>query len=748
MKTEKRTRNFIGIFLVFLLVGISCYLFWTQFMRKSDFAWTVSQNGYWDAVVEMGIAFWLYSMLFLFRFSRKWMRYLCIGVVILVFAYLHSFFWAVLVVSTYMFFTYMLGHAVCRIISRRCPELKSDFDFCILNGIAAVIIIVAIASSFSVGTPSKLRIILPIVFALVLAFERNYIQTLWKRLNGVLAQKDDGYHWNSAIVMAIICTMTTIMICRANLGTDYDSLWYSYRSQYVLAPEHGIFDKLTMVACVYNYPKGIETFSLPFSGLNTYSYLIGINIAFAIMLLFTGYKTARSLGVGGQISILVPLMLTLTPAITNSAITGKGDISYFYIQTVAGFRAINALKSGEGSYYFAALSLLRFSFAFKSTSLLFSSLMIVVLIAFWVIKRPKGTFHNPAIVLFPIGGLLVTVLKTWVVTGYPINTLVTSVFQKIGIPSNYPFTFPSARVTSVDTLLTDLLKERASRLFRLLFCPGSDTVTTERSWWGPLFTVVWIIAIVMIVFRPRYTWKKCHELQSYGFVVVSFLLCSGFSVVCMMLLDTPDGNYFMVLYALTYIYIATEFMSFSREMIKKLQLIAAPLALSSFLLSLATSQSWCVGVTPINLRNYGYYDHVTNYIEPTLYANNMGGIYQYLSGIDSQRMLIFAGNPDAALCLPGQTELFEHQITWAPNTTENVDALETYSEYVGMDGFLVFSDYTPMANSIDLLLNMAMKGDLSVEYQDDSCMYLAYEKDRGNVDPVIIQYLTVLNERG
>lgn len=748
MKTGEKPKRKIALLLTFFLVSISCYFFWTQFMRKSDFAWTVSQNEYWDAVIEMLFAFWLYSILFLFRFSHKWIRYLGTAVIMLAFAYLHAFFWSILVVSAYMFFTYLLGHMINRIVVRKAPELESDLDLCIVNGVAMIIVIVAIASIFHVGTPENLRIILPIVFVSVLLIEQKHLRMLWQRLSDALMQKDTGYHWGNAIMLAAICTIITIMICRANLGTDYDSLWYSYRSQYVLAPVHGIFDKLTMVACVYNYPKGVEIFSLLFSGLDTYSYLIGINIAFTVLLFRAGYKLVRSFYVCQEIGAFVSLLLALTPSITNSAITGKGDASYLYIQIVAIFFIIKALQNRQGTYYLVAFSMLIFTFAFKSTSLLFSSLIILILAVFWVIERPKGTFSNPAIALVPIAGLVVTFIKTWVVTGYPINTLVTSVFQKIGLPANYPFTFPSARVTSIGTLLTDLLGDRFVRLFRLLFCPGNDTVTTERSWWGPLFTVVWIIAVALIVLRPLYTWKKCQSSPQYAFIVISFLFCSGFSIVCMMLLDTPDGNYFMVLYALTYIYIGLEWAPFTHLDFTKVQVVLSPLILANFLLGLATSQSWCVGLTPINFQNYGYYNHKTNFIEPTLYGNDMWGIYQYLQSVDTQRMLIFAGNPDASLCLPGQTELFEHQITWAPNTTQDADSLKTFVEYVEMDGFLLFNDYIPIRNSINLLLDMAEEGNLYIKYQDDSCMYLAYEKDGKDADPTVVQYLTMLNERG
>ena len=63
---KKRSVLYVaGIFIAF-----SCIVFWNGFMRGSDFSWTVQQDGYWDAVVEMVLAYWIYLMIWCSKFRN------------------------------------------------------------------------------------------------------------------------------------------------------------------------------------------------------------------------------------------------------------------------------------------------------------------------------------------------------------------------------------------------------------------------------------------------------------------------------------------------------------------------------------------------------------------------------------------------------------------------------------------------------------------------------------------------------
>jgi hypothetical protein len=74
-------------------------------------------------------------------------------------------------------------------------------------------------------------------------------------------------------------------------------------------------------------------------------------------------------------------------------------------------------------------------------------------------------------------------------------------------------------------------------------------------------------------------------------------------------------------------------------------------------------------------------------------------LYDYMKERDKSRSLIIANKKeDELLSLPGITELYMHQLTWASYSLENPEELQDFLSYTGTDYLIV--DYDMSEESI------------------------------------------------
>lgn len=736
-----KAKQKIQIIFAVILVIVACYTFWHGFMLKSDFASIVQGQIYWNAVMEMGIAFWIYVMLLLVPFEKKVYRYGIVGIIYFLFAYLHAFFWASLFCSMYAGFVIATGYIVTGFLGKSCEKIRHEFHYCFVNGIASIIILVGVLSALGGGTPERLRMVFPALFFVELIFLRKkiveFIKKTWNDKLMVPTEKTD---YIGTVMVALVLTAVTIATCRANLGTDYDSLWYGLRSNEVLAPETGIYDKVIMMACVYTYSKGFEAFTLVFSGLRTYSFVLGCNIMLCVMLFSAIYELGKQKA-SNRASILMVMLAALTPSILNMTITAKSDIATIYLQIVVLLYAVKALKNSDGQYLLASFSALILSFGFKPSSIVFSTIIFLITLILAAKQRISIKAKEWLALSFAVGGLGVLFARTVIITGYPITSLVVGIFKRIGIEPKYPYTLPTIRTMSLRELfIPENFTERFLRLFKIFFAPNtSDIYTLEVSWWGALFTVIWIIAILSIICRPMHTVRLMRQDKVIAFQVWLLLICSAAGVGCMMLLTTPDGNYFILLHALTYWYVGTELYRAA----DKVQLtLMIPLVMCNFLLCIATSWSWINGLTPIDLSNKGYYNHEEKYIKPVVEANEALPLYEYLEVQPEKKWIACSTREEMMFVLPGTIEVYVHHIVWGANTIADAQAFDKYMHYAGVDGIIlepVYQEYYP--ECMDLIWQLAQQGHLKLDFTSENYIVLNYCNDAGQKDNDTIQYL-------
>ncbi len=682
--------NIIGLALAIFGTAI----FWIFFIRKSDFSWTAEQSGTINAVVEIALVIFFTAYILYGKFSTK-SKIALVIIEVLGFAFLHSFIWAMIVGIVYSVVTIHWGSIVCRLIKVE-DEIHSSF----LVGFVCIISIVAILSCFKVGTPNYLRICIPLLEIIVLIIDRKAsikrIEQIKKIFNYIPSKLDTVNVWASTFMIAAIC----ILIGKANYCTDYDSLWYGLRSEYVLAPFTGIYDNINLVAAVYTYPKAFEIFTLVFAGLNSFSFIIGVNFAVWLLMGLVLLDIIKELGVCKNKEIIIPMLLMLTPSITNLVNSAKPDVLSLYILLIGILYSLKGIKFRNSTHWALAFSSIIMTFAIKSTSILFSTILIMVFLIYRIMAGSKKGDNRiaSAIWIVPLVGGFVVYARTYILTGLPMTSLVVSVLSKLGFKIKYPYVLNSSRVTSIGDLLSQdgLLLQRIIRLVQIFFYPNTSAlVTTERTWWGMLFSILWLIAVADFLIHIKKRITDLKNNMTYGIVNAMFVLTSITSIGTMLILDMPDGNYYISLHAITYIYLGIYIVS---QMVNDYSFFI-PIIVDNIVLSIVISCAWSVGFTPINIKDLGYYNHDEKYKQVVMASCGLCDLYDYMKERDKSRSLIIANKKeDELLSLPGITELYMHQLTWASYSLENPEELQDFLSYTGTDYLIV--DYDMSEESI------------------------------------------------
>lgn len=740
-KNEVKKKNVV-LFIIAVVSVIAAIIFWKRFIRGSDFSWTTQQTVFWDSVAETCLIFSIFFYIFYAKYSKTLHRVVAVALTFSVFAYLHAYLVVLLAVIIYAFVIFLTGHLLTRLVASN-SSMKDQWHFKFVLGMAGVICIVSLLSAIKCGTPEMLRRILPVVFALEIILSwKDIVKWIRSPKTTLDAPAEEYGVWNAAL-MAVILTGITIEVCKGNLGTDYDSAWYGFRSQYVLAPETGIYDKNILMCCVYTYPKGIEVLSLVFSGLSSYGYFNALNLVFAVLTLHAAYEMGKMVA-KKQHALLMVAFIALTPSIMNMSLTAKSDLSTIYMQIVGLMFAIYAIKSKQSDYLVASMGVLILTLGFKPSSIVFTTIVVGIIILFAICLRIRPRLNDLSMLILPVAAVSCLFIRTAIITGYPITSIVTSVFKSLGFYPLYPYTLSSVRTTSLRTLLTtNLFWERLRRLIKLFFYPNSsDIYTLEMTWWGPMFSVLWIIALATILVFPVKTWKRVKNSNVECFITVSFLVISAASGGCMLLLETPDGNYFMLMQVVTYLFIATRLATLEKNLAPKCIPPAVLLGLCNLLLCLTISAAWMVGFTPIDLKNYGYYNHQSKYLEPMMEKNGLSNMHQYLESVSPKRLVVFSEKSQVMFYLPAISETYNELAVWGSNVLESTDSFYDYMMYAETDGILVEDQHLLIyEHGRNLLTELAERGALEIEYTSGNYVLMRVSEADGQAKQDVLQYI-------
>ena len=313
---------------------------------------------------------------------------------------------------------------------------------------------------------------------------------------------------------------------RSNVALDYDSLRYGLRSAYVLFQE-GFFSAHGQINSVYSYPKGLELLTYPLNYLPGYGFLLSFTLwtylALALvfgLLLFHFQKNRKKLYIG-------ILCFFLLPSVGNMSLTMKTDLFTLLLQ----FSALYFFLKGKR---LQSCFLLFFSYSFKPTAVVFSTLLGIVFLFTMLLecfgkrnvkahtdrntninaninanseinsntnrnrvqaKAEKWTSELPFVLFSVVYTGLIT-LRTFLITGLPFSTTFTGIFKAIGFHVNWPFNLDAHVDYSGELSLSESAFSFFRRLFSFLFYPvGEDMEHVAIAWSAVLFPLILFFGI-------------------------------------------------------------------------------------------------------------------------------------------------------------------------------------------------------------------------------------------------------------
>ena len=309
---------------------------------------------------------------------------------------------------------------------------------------------------------------------------------------------------------------------RSNVALDYDSLRYGLRSAYVLFPE-GFFSAHGQINSVYSYPKGLELLTYPLNYLPGYGFLLSFTLwtylALALvfgLLLFHFQKNRKKLYIG-------ILCFFLLSSVGNMSLTMKTDLFTLLLQLSALYFFLKGKR-------LQSCFLLFFSYSFKPTAVVFSTLLGIVFLFTMLLeffgkrntktntkeniningntginsntnpntiqtKGEKWTSELPFVLFSAVYTGLIT-LRTFLITGLPFSTTFTGIFKAIGFHVNWPFNLDAHVDYSGELSLSESAFSFFRRLFSFLFYPvGEDMEHVAIAWSGVLFPLILVFGI-------------------------------------------------------------------------------------------------------------------------------------------------------------------------------------------------------------------------------------------------------------
>lgn len=384
---------------------------------------------------------------------------------------------------------------------------------------------------------------------------------------------------------------------RSNVALDYDSLRYGLRSAYVLFPE-GFFSAHGQINSVYSYPKGLELLTYPLNYLPGYGFLLSFSLwtylALALvfgLLLFHFQKNRKKLYLG-------ILCFFLLSSVGNMSLTMKTDLFTLLLQLSALYFFLKGKR-------LQSCFLLFFSYSFKPTAVVFSTLLGIVFLFTMLLeflgkrntnsdingntsinpyinqaKGEKWTLELP-FVLFSIVYTGLITLRTFLITGLPFSTTFTGIFKAIGFQVNWPFNLDAHVDYSGELSFSESAFSFFRRLFSFLFYPvGEDMEHVAIAWSGVLFPLILLFALCQcislgrkcfsgskpfigrepvigresVIDREHFLGRDSVLLRGGGDpspwdylpLSLSFLVIMAFSLLSFVMLWQIDGNYYIL----------------------------------------------------------------------------------------------------------------------------------------------------------------------------------------------------------
>ena len=440
----------------------------------------------------------------------------------------------------------------------------------------------------------------------VLALLFRFITTgrtlqIFKDFKQFLAFLDKDFQEGTLYPLVFALPFFILQMNRSNVALDYDSLRYGLRSAYVLFPE-GFFSAHGQINSVYSYPKGLELLTYPLNYLPGYGFLLSFSLwtylVLALvfgLLLFHFQKNRKKLYLG-------ILCFFLLSSVGNMSLTMKTDLFTLLLQLSALYFFLKGKR-------LQSRFLLFFSYSFKPTAVVFSTLLGIVFLLTMLLeflgksntktntkenlninantginsntnhntiqaKGEKWTSELPFVLFSLVYTGLIT-LRTFLITGLPFSTTFTGIFKAIGFHVNWPFNLDAHVDYSGELSFSESAFSFFRRLFSFLFYPvGEDMEHVAIAWSGVLFPLILLFALWQCFSigrkclpgknslpggnsllgrnsssgREAFLCRGSDDASPWDYLPLSlsFLVIMAFSLLSFVMLWQIDGNYYIL----------------------------------------------------------------------------------------------------------------------------------------------------------------------------------------------------------
>lgn len=560
---------------------------------------------------------------------------------------------------------------------------------------------------------------------------------------------------------AFVIVMLLIQAGRMNITLDFDTLWYGVRSEYVLDNGAGIYENPGMVGMAYAYSKGLETLVLPLSDLASHSYLLFFNLWVSVLGLLGAYRLAR-LYMDRRYALMAPVCLSCIPGIMNMAISAKPDVITWTLQIfmvyymvlyirqrgslaagrkrgAAGGKRLSVNKGGvfaakgAGSREHTEFALLAISggayllsLTMKSTSLVFSTAVFGMSGLYLIAKRLlrfRAPIREWLLMAFPAAALAGIWARTMLITGMPVTSVFTSIFEKLGFQMKYPFASSALPQNWEEASNAEVLLRR---LYHMLILPtGDDMAHVVFAWGSPLllfFAGASLAGAALLFCRGPLRRRRGMEgrletpgpapskrraereapepgrrggtfcggngkslLDGYAHTV--FWPFLAVNLVSLVMLYQVDGNYFMLLYTGLILGALCILSGLRRQGFGALSRAALRLTLPilafNVLMTAESNWAWSLGFSEIRWVNNGRVNHEALQREKLVQAGNEQ-IWNILAEDSATRVIAFGDHP-GCLQFPCVVQSYK-DITSPWGNVELVNTVEAFEEYMAYAG--------------------------------------------------------------
>lgn len=715
MKKKRIMESLLALFLLALSVLCVAAPFAALFTGDGTYSWQFGDPATKKMMAEIALLFVLLSG-FLLLAEKPPVRWGGTAFICLIFCWAHVIFLPMAVSALYLGYVFLAGRFVRTVLLGQ-KDMEDGWMADFILGVSAVLCAFCLLSAFKIGSMAQLKLFSAVSGAALY---------LWAALSGGLGravcclkgsfqkdgfqknefQKDEfrnsGFQGTNRILWSLLTAFLIVMVLvqagRMNNSLDFDTLWYGVRSEYVLNNGRGIYENPGMVGMAYVYAKGLETLALPLSDLASHSYLLALNLWMAVAGLAGIYRLA-GLFMNRMWALTAAALASCIPGIMNMAISAKPDVITWTLQIFMVYYMACYIKERKFALLAMSGGAYLLSLTMKSTALVFSTAIFGMSGLYLLGRRLlslKAPWRQWLLMAAPLGALAGIWARTMMITGMPVTSVFTSIFEKLGFQMKYPFATSGLPQNYEEASnLAVLLR----RLYHMLLMPtGKDMGHVVFAWGSPLMLfLTGACAAAALLMAADWKRKKAEKgkgadrknkgkpdrssLSLYAHVV--FWPFLAVNLVSLVMLYQIDGNYFMLLYTGIIIgglsLMASLKQAGHSRFMRAVSWLLVPIMAFNVLMTAESNWAWSLGFSEIQWVNKGRVNHEALQHEKMVQTGNEQ-IWNILAEDQGTRVIAFGDHP-GCLQFPCVVQSYK-DITSPWGNVELVNTVEAFEEYM------------------------------------------------------------------